>query len=289
MIHGRKHWRSCRHGRWCRCGSPRLHGSPMEEREAHNLVSSPYRLDLLEQLILAHNQVEVVSFPVFSIKTHSPQTVGLTRRLAKSLAIRDPRISRNSPPPKPCPHLPSRTRFSAPSLMLSTPGTGPCSSFRDMAPAVRQSTCMCICRAATCSKTPPITSVTGLNSCGGATWALSLFHALVNRGLRRTRKWLGLLEAVIPRGEQRDAKIATLSSHRESIVEGQLKFRGRLGRVPISQPILSTYHNPSLQAPITPKARWLCRVTPINDNHVGRPPSSRPPLHKPSLASRVAV
>jgi hypothetical protein len=91
MIHGRKYWRSCRHGRWCRCGSPRLHGSPMEEREAHNLVS-PYRLDLLEQLILAHNQVEVVSFPVFSIKTHSPQTVGLTRRLAKSLAIRDPRI-----------------------------------------------------------------------------------------------------------------------------------------------------------------------------------------------------
>src|ERR1700749_1842486 len=61
-----------------------------------------------------------------------------------------------------------------------TPGTGPCSSFRDMALAVRQSTCMCICRAATCIQTSPISSRTGLNSCGGATRALSLFHALVD-------------------------------------------------------------------------------------------------------------
>ncbi len=88
--------------------------------------------------------------------------------------------------------------------------------FRDMAPAVRQSTCMCICRAATCSKTPPITSVTGRSSCGGATWALSLFHALVDRGLRRTRaKWLWMLEAGIPRGEQRNA-----NSRRSAAIEG---------------------------------------------------------------------
>ena len=120
----------------------------------------------------------------------------------KSLAIRDPRILASSPPPE-TPAL-SHSIFCSPSLTLSTPGTGPCPTYRDMALAVRQSTCMCICRAATCIKTPPITGVTGLNSCSGATWALSLFHALVDRDPRRTRaKWM--LDAVIPR-EQREAK-----------------------------------------------------------------------------------
>lgn len=43
------------------------------------------------------------------------------------------------------------------------------------------------------------------------------------------------------------------SGRRESVVEGQLKFRSRLVRVPISQHSLSAYHDPSLQAPIAPK------------------------------------
>ena len=74
----------------------------------------------------------------------------------------------SSPPPAPPALLPFEKLL--PSLMLSTPGTGPCSSFKDMAPAVRQSTCMCICRAATCIQTSPITSGPGPNSWGGATW-----------------------------------------------------------------------------------------------------------------------
>jgi len=70
-------------------------------------------------------------------------------------------------------------------------------------------------------------------------------------------------------------------------IEARGRVVRRLGRVPISQHILSAYHDPSLQAPITPKARWLCRVTPINDNHVfGHPPrdhGEHPSLSSPPL------
>lgn len=54
-IHGRKYWRSYRHGVGVDAAPRDFMDFRMEERDAHNLVSSPYRLDLIEQLILAHN------------------------------------------------------------------------------------------------------------------------------------------------------------------------------------------------------------------------------------------
>ena len=89
-------------------------------------------------------------------------------------------------------------------------------------------------------------------------------------------------------------KTKMLIGHREGVVEEQL----------ISEAVSSTAPSPSIayQLITTPprrrrsrqSSRWLCRVTPINDNHVFRPPSSRPrraPLHglPASLASRGLV
>jgi hypothetical protein len=83
------------------------------------------------------------------------------------------------------------------------------------------------------------------------------------------------------RKQNRDAQRAPRERRRRAI-----EIRGRLVRVSHLPANLSAYHDPSLQALITPKARWLCRVTPINDNHVfGHHLATTPPWA--SLASRV--
>ena len=86
-------------------------------------------------------------------------------------------------------------------------------------------------------------------------------------------------------------EIETLSGRRESVVEGQLKFRGRVVRVPISQHSLSAYHDPSLQAPISSKLGGFVGLpqstTTTSSSHPPR--DHRRPPSRASLASRGSL
>jgi len=161
------------------CGSPRNHGPQSQKK-----VEGSSKPILGTSRLLIRLQIRSIPLSDFTPQSrHVTHDSGyLTPPVEKSLAIRDPRIRTPSPLLIPLPSDSSLLSFS------STPGSGPCSSFRDIWPLLCASRLACICRAAThSSNIANQTQQRAQEDDGRRQGSLSLFHGSLAIGASGVR------------------------------------------------------------------------------------------------------